>query len=235
MGHYESECIRADFTLANVGVPVDARSKLFLRIVEMEGQEMVESNVLVEFLERLEESLFGPDVVARDEDMARVDADSKRNFVFRFFENRSDVLETVPDARALPRCCFEKQFCLPPMNDIFHRKEAFGNGVEALFQCAGRRGPGMEIEIRDVQQMASFDFGPERFAALLEHLRIGRAKVDQIAIVAHHLVDPRFIERFSPEGDLFFADNAPLPLLLVARKELDGGCADLSSFIKGVV
>ena len=52
----------------------------FVRVVEVEGVKVFQTDDFVEFFEGFFPSFFGADIVARDEDVAGVDADADRDF-----------------------------------------------------------------------------------------------------------------------------------------------------------
>lgn len=233
-GHQEAEALFSDLPLADAGVPVDARAKLFHRIVDVEGVEVLEADDPVEFLERLFPLFRGSDIVACGEDVAGVDADADRNFMMEAAEDEGEVLKTVADAASLARGRLKEDAGFPLMDRAFHAYKTFDDCFEALLfrsACCGSR---MEVEIGDFEEVASFQFALEGLAAFSEHFGVGGAEIDQVAVVAHYLLDACFSECFFPEIYFLGRDLPAGPLFLVAGKKLNCRSANLFSFEKGV-
>ncbi len=53
--------------------------------------------------------------------------------------------------------------------------------------------------------------------------------------MAHHMPNARLLQRFSPSHDFFWSNRLSMPLLLIAREELDSRRADLAPFEERMV
>src|SRR5918999_6361861 len=85
-----------------MSVPVDPRAETFLRIVEMEGAETMETDDVVECLHRGRVQLRLADVVPGGKDMTGVEADPDAALILHERQDHGQLLEGAAQARALP-------------------------------------------------------------------------------------------------------------------------------------
>ena len=147
----------------------------------------------------------------------------------------AEMFKGVAHSSSLTGRRLNQQACLALGAEFFHLTEALDDGLKALFFCRFRRGSGMEVQEGDLEFVTPLDLFFKCLQTLFENLRIRRAEVDEIAVVAHHLFDPGLSERLMPESDLVIRDALAVPGPLIACKELDGGRSDLSASEEGVV
>src|SRR4028118_2361412 len=96
------EGFRADVSEADVPVAIHARVVVGLRIVEVDGADVLCADVSFERVEGRAGSVFVAEVVPGGEGVRGVEADAERERGTGG-DNVSEVLEAVADARSLPR------------------------------------------------------------------------------------------------------------------------------------
>src|SRR5207247_9372019 len=91
--HQTPERLGAEVAIADVLVPIDTAPEWPLRIVQVKQLQAIEPHDAAELLERVGVSFRRADVVARREQMARVqtDADSRRSL--HVLDHRRQLLE----------------------------------------------------------------------------------------------------------------------------------------------
>src|ERR1051326_7252953 len=105
----EAEGVDADFSLADVLMPVDARAERLLRVVEVERADLADAGVAVDLVDDALPSVARADVVAGGEDVAGVDADADALFVVDEGDDPPPLLQRAAEARALARGSLEQR------------------------------------------------------------------------------------------------------------------------------
>src|SRR6267143_2534041 len=101
--HQETKRLLPELPLPDIRVPVELRSEVAHRIVQVERADPTESDGL---LNRPKERLVAvprPEVVARGERMARVDADPETVRMGRAFHDLGELLKPIADDRPRAR------------------------------------------------------------------------------------------------------------------------------------
>ncbi len=93
-----AEGFQADLSLTDVLVPVDTRAERLLRVVEVEGTDVIEADEALDLSRQPLVAVTGPDVVAGGKDVAGVDADADALAVVEAVEDRSELFDRAAEA-----------------------------------------------------------------------------------------------------------------------------------------
>src|SRR5262245_56985828 len=101
------QCFPADMSLADVPVPIDARVVSRLRVIEVHGAHIPESDSPLDYRDRRFQSIRFPNVIAGSEGMRGIDANAERQFWTRF-DDGAQMFEAMTDAFALAGCVLKQ-------------------------------------------------------------------------------------------------------------------------------
>ena len=130
--------LQADIALADVLVPIHARTERRLRIVHVQHGNALEPHGAIERRNRLRKPRFGVDFVAGFEGMRRVQTNSQRQ-IRRGVEDRSQLLEARAHRRAHARSVFEQQRASGSRADRQTRRTGACRARPAGWPCATSR------------------------------------------------------------------------------------------------
>ena len=98
-----AECLLPDLPLPDVLVPVHPRAEVGLGVIQVERQNLLQSDQRSDLTDRRIPALGCADVVARRKEVGGIQAEAKPLRLLHPVENRREMLDLIPQARPLPR------------------------------------------------------------------------------------------------------------------------------------
>src|ERR1043165_5684496 len=223
VGDDGAEGLRADASLADVLVAVDARAERLLRVVEGERADFADADVRVDLVDDALPSAARADVVAGGEDVAGVDADADALLFVDEVYDPAELLERAAEAGALPRGGLEERDDLVPRQARMHVVERARDLVGAGGDARAEVRAGMEDDGVDAEALGAVELVGHRLERVAVDLRVRRGEVDEVRRVGEDRLD---VAQLREERDVVVGHCLALPLTRVLGEERDGGGVD---------
>src|SRR5712692_286406 len=201
--HEESERLLPELPFPDVRVAVELRSEVAHRIVQVERPDPPESDGFVDGPEEAVVAVPRPEVVARGERMARVDADAEAIRVRRTLHHLRELLEPISDHGPRTRRVLQdrehvrgvRMFKTPVQTRRDHLDR-----VRLAFTHLRSR---VENHVPDSEDLSPVELLHERLAAVFEGVFVRPGEIDQIVRVDDRAYDPVGGHRLSERLGLF--------------------------------
>ena len=204
----------------------------------MPAAQVAQADGRVEFVEHPRVACARAQVVAGREQVAGVQAHPGAIGIGDALDQRGKLFEGAADVRPLPR------------RALHHGRHAFGL-LQRLVDVPGDLldaalaghlhallgGAGVEVQVAEPEHLAAAHLVQERDAGLGDHLRIGTAQVDQVAVMRQDVAgrEPVLPAGAAEGGGVLVRQRALVPDPLVAGEHADGGGAELHRIAHGVL
>src|SRR4051812_3654937 len=106
----------ADFALADASVAIDAGAEIGLRIVEVESEDLAETDELFDLADRVVPAFLSAEIETGFEEMGGVEADAEAARIFNALKNFAEMFDAMAEAASLAGGVFEgnadrRHFC----------------------------------------------------------------------------------------------------------------------------
>src|SRR3989449_1341145 len=197
--HEETKRLLPELPLPDVRVAVEFRSEVAHRVVQVERPYPTESDALVDRPEERLVALPRPEVVARGERVACVDADPEAVRMGRAFHHLGELLESIADDRARPRRILQDREHIWGVRVLEAPVQACRDRLDGVRLTPPQVGSRVENHVPNSEDLGTIELLHERNAAVVEGVFVRACEVDQIVRVNDRARNPvrrhRFLER----------------------------------------
>jgi hypothetical protein len=184
--HNVTKGLAANPALSDMLVPIHARAKVGLRIVEVKGDDLLKPDERFDFLDGRVPPFGGSDIEPRGKQMARVETDSEAFRLIDFIVNGRKVLNCASKATALARCVLQSDADWRH----FRRAKYFIKSSNDLLQAGRFTLAKMRAGVHDKEGQSQIrrepDFLHKRLQGFVAVVAWRSAKVDQITRVTEN-------------------------------------------------
>ncbi len=219
--------VAADLAQADVLVTVQVTGVCAFAVVDVPDFEVLDAALLVELIERGFRRCFGRHVVARDVEVAGVEAERDAVGLGGALDDGlaqpGEVSEVATDVAARAGGAFEAADGFEALGALEEFLVRIGDAGHALVERPAHERPGVMNEEGDRELLAAFNFDGHEVNGLCKEFVLDAGEVDEIAGVADDAGVP--VEAFEfgvPVADHCFIEGFHFPLLLVFSEDLDG-------------
>jgi hypothetical protein len=225
VGHEVAEAFPADRAAADMLVAVRARALRPLRVVDVDGGEVLKADCPLESQERLGVTLRRRKLVTRRVDVAGIEAHGHAPLLPNRAEYVSEVLEAMAHGGPLARGGLEQHAHARSLGQSEGFIESGGDaGHTGGFALAPVR-PGMEDEVADSERLAAENLVGEGGDRLPAQLRRRRREIDQVRSVSGHVGERRAPRRAPELPRLDLLDRLADPPVVVLDEDLNDPAA----------
>src|SRR2546428_360241 len=181
--HQETKRLLPELPLPDIRVPVEFRSEVAHRIVQVERADPTESDGL---LDRPKERLVAvprPEVVARGERMARVDADPETVRMGRAFHDLGELLKPIANDRSRARGVLQDREDIRGVRVFEAPVQARRDRLDGVRLAAPQVGSRLEDPVPDSEDLSAVELLHECVATVVEGVFVRPREVDQIVRV----------------------------------------------------
>src|SRR2546426_8769267 len=178
--HQEPERLLPEFSFPDVFVSIRTRPQIAFRIVQMKRADARQPDRFLYFLEEFFISLPRPEVVARGECVARVDAYGKALRMRTSLYDLGELIKGVADDAPLAGGDLEDRKDVRRGRVIEGAVQARGDRLETVGLPFPEVGARMEDDVPDAKDLGAIQLLDERSSAVAQPVLLGRAEVDQI-------------------------------------------------------
>src|SRR2546422_2141855 len=197
--HEETKRLLPELPFPDIRMAVELRSEVAHRIVQVERADPTESDGLVDRPEERLVAVPRPEVVARGERVARVDADPEAVRMGRAFHHLGELLEPIPDDRARSRGVLQDREHVRGVRVLEAPVEARRDRLDGVRLAPPDVGSRVEDHVPDSEDLSPVELLHERDAAVVERVIVRSREVDQIVRVNDRARNPvrrhRLLER----------------------------------------
>ncbi len=204
------------------------------RVVQVHEPQSAWAEVLVHRAEHPPEPLGGPEVEARREGVARVEADANLFGTADAVDDRPELLETRADAVPGSGAVLEddRDPRLVPVEDPVERPD---HSLDPLFRAGAQVAADVGHQHVDPEGGAPPEPDGEGLDGSEVHLVLGRGEVQDVGHVPEHRLDPREPPLLPEGGHLGLLQGPVSPAAGVPGEDLEGVAAQLLCALHGLV
>ena len=184
-----AKTFEADFALADVRVSVDLRGEIGFGIVQVERDDLVETDQRIELAHSLVPAFGCAYVVTGGEKVGRVEADGEAFHVANAFKNGGEMLESIAEATSLAGGVFERDPDFGSASDREYFVETANDLLDAFSFASAEMGARVHDNERQAERVSKFDFLHQRLQGLSAIVRISRSEVDQVSRMSENAVE----------------------------------------------
>ncbi len=199
----------------------------------MEDPNAANTHESVELLERFRISLFRRDVVSGCQQMTGVEADANPGGTVQQFQDPRQVLEPVPEVRALTRGVLEEDHGGRVRTRTQQPRDAGSNQAQSFTFGSGRVRTGMHHQAQQTQRFGTVVLLLQGSLGLFAKCIGSCRKVDEIAVVRDDGCDAGVGDAPAEEHDLVPGQHARTPLPRRLGEDLKGFAARGDGAIHG--
>ena len=164
--HKTAEGVETDKPLADVHVPVDTASEILLAVVYVKSSHAPGSDQTIKLPDGLPVTLFGPDIVARGEEMTRIQADADALLVANLIDHCRQMLKPMPETTSLASGILKQDF-YGSGRGVQRAIKRGCNARDAGFLAGAHVSPRMENHVGHAEKIRPFHLLDERAQRLL--------------------------------------------------------------------